>query len=217
MENSVDPSHLYWLHGSTAHLGRMERYEEEHEFIRFEFGIMKRRTTPGKKPGDPPEIDQHPLVFPNTLRHVFRTLKTDNKIRHNVQIRVPVDDAHTQVYVVYFEPNETDRSPADADAPWQFFPMRNEQGQYRLDQVLVQDAMAWETQGAITDRTQEHLGVGDEGIISFRKLLREQIETVRKGDEPLGVIRDPQMNQIIEFDVINERIGLYGSQRQKVA
>jgi len=217
MENSVDPSHLYWLHGSTAHLGRMERYEEEHEFIRFEFGIMKRRTTPGKKPGDPPEIDQHPLVFPNTLRHVFRTLKTDNKIRHNVQIRVPVDDAHTQVYVVYFEPNETDRSPADEDAPWEFFPMRNEHGQYRLDQVLVQDAMAWETQGAITDRTQEHLGIGDEGIIIFRKLLREQIETVRKGDEPLGVIRDPQMNQIIEFDVINERIGLYGSQRQKVA
>jgi 5,5'-dehydrodivanillate O-demethylase len=216
MENSVDPSHLYWLHGSTAHLGRMERYQEEHAFTRFEFGIMKRRTTPAKKPGAAPEIDQHPLVFPNTLRHVFRTLKTDNKIRHNVQIRVPVDDVHTQVYVVYFEPNETDRSPADEDAPWEFFPMRNQQGQYRLDQVLVQDAMAWETQGAITDRTQEHLGIGDEGIIIFRKLLREQIETVRKGDEPLGVIRDPQMNQIIEFDVINERIGLR-SKEQKVA
>ena len=68
--------------------------------------------------------------------------------------------------------------------------------------------------GAITDRTQEHLGVGDEGIIIFRKLLHEQIDKVRKGGEPLGVIRDPQMNRIIEFDVINERIGLVGSQRR---
>ena len=79
--------------------------------------------------------------------------------------------------------------------------------------MLVQDAMAWETQGAPTDRTREHLGVGDEGIILLRKLVREQIDKVRKGGEPLGVIRDPRMNQIIEFDVINERIGLMGSRR----
>jgi hypothetical protein len=43
--------------------------------------------------------------------------------------------------------------------------------------------------------------------------VREQIDKVRKGGEPLGVIRDPRMNQIIEFDVINERIGLMGSRR----
>lgn len=218
MENSVDPSHLYWLHGDTAHLSRtVERYEEEHEFIPFEFGIMKRRITPGKKPGDPGQIDQHPLVFPNILRHVFRTVKTDGKVRHNLQIRVPVDDTHTQVYVVYFEPNDSDRSPSDADAPWEFFPVRDKQGAYRLDHVLVQDAMAWETQGAITDRTLEHLGVGDEGIILFRKLLQEQIALVRSGGEPLGVVRDASKNAIIEFDVINQRIGLYGSEQQKVA
>jgi 5,5'-dehydrodivanillate O-demethylase oxygenase subunit len=215
MENSVDPSHLYWLHGDTAHLvGTVDRYEEEHEFIPFEFGIMKVRRTPGNKAGDRSQIDQHPLVFPNILRHVFRTIKTDGLLRHNLQIRVPVDDTHTQIYVVYFTPTDADISPAAGDAPWEFFPIRDEQGQYRLEHVLVQDAMAWETQGAITDRTQEHLGVGDEGIIIFRKLLHEQIDRVRKGGEPLGVIRNPQLNQIIEFDVINERIGLMGSQRR---
>jgi 5,5'-dehydrodivanillate O-demethylase len=217
-ENSVDPSHLYWLHGNTAHLGQsVEHYEEEHEFIPFEFGIMKRRVTPGKKPGAAPAIDQHPLIFPNTLRHVFKTIKTDNKLRHNLQIRVPVDDSHTQVYVVYFEPNAVDHSPADADAPWEFFPIRDEKGRYRLDHVLVQDSMAWETQGAITDRSQEHLGVGDEGIILLRKILREQIELVRTGREPMGLVRNPSRNDIIEFDVINERIGLRGTGRQKVA
>jgi 5,5'-dehydrodivanillate O-demethylase len=73
MENSVDPSHLYWLHGDTAHLApTVDHYEEEHEFTPFESGIMKRRITPGRKPGDAPIVDQHPLLFPSTLRHVFR-------------------------------------------------------------------------------------------------------------------------------------------------
>jgi 5,5'-dehydrodivanillate O-demethylase len=217
MENSVDPSHLYWLHGNTAHLAQtVERYEEEHEFVPFEFGIMKKRSTPAKS-GAGRQIDQHPLLFPNTLRHVFRTLKSDDKIRHNVQIRVPVDDTHTQVYVVYFEPNDTDHSPADADAPWELFALRDEQGNYRLEHVLVQDAMAWETQGAVTDRTLEHLGVGDEGIILFRKMLQEQIERVRHGKDPLGILRNQEKNSIIEFDVINERIGLRDNRQQRVA
>ena len=218
MENSVDPSHLYWLHGGAAHLARaMDHYEETHEFIQFEYGIMKRRATPGKKPGGEREIDQHPLLFPNTLRHVFKMKETNGKVRHNLQMRVPVDDTHTQVYVVYFEPDETDRSPAGGDAPCEFFPVRNEDGGYRLDEVLVQDAMAWETQGALTDRTQEHLGAGDEGVILLRKLLREQIEVVRQGGEPLAIVRDPKVNGLIELDVINERIGLFGRQPQKVA
>jgi 5,5'-dehydrodivanillate O-demethylase oxygenase subunit len=218
MENSVDPSHLYWLHGETAHLfEHMEHFEEEHNFTPFEYGIIKQRRTPGKNRGET-RMDQHPLVFPITLRHVFRTVKTDDLLRHNLQIRVPVDDAHTQVYVVYFTPSESDHSPADGDTPWEYFPIRDEQGEYRLEHVLVQDAMAWETQGAPTDRTQEHLGVGDAGIILLRKMIREQIEIVRKGGEPLGVVRHPDENRLIEFDVINERIGLFGKQQpQKVA
>ncbi len=213
MENSVDPSHLYWLHGETAHLlPNVARYEEEHEFIPFESGIYKRRITPGKNPGDPPAIDQHPLLFPNTLRHVFRA--KDKMLRHNLQIRVPIDDAHTQVFVVYFEPNDTDRTPADADVPSSYFPIRDEQGRYRLEHVLVQDAMAWETQGAIADRSEERLGVGDEGIIVFRKILREQIEAVRQGRDPLGVVRHADKNRVMEFDVINERIGVFPRERR---
>lgn len=217
MENSVDPSHLYWLHGDTAHLApTVDRYEEDHQFTPFEYGIMKRRITPGRKAGDPPVVDQHPLLFPITLRHVFRASKTTGFLLHNLQIRVPVDDAHTQVFVVYFTPNDADKTPADGDTPWEYFPIRDENGEYRLTEVLVQDAMAWETQGAPTDRTQEHLGVGDEGIILLRKILREQIEIVRNGGDPLGIVRDATTNSLIEFEVLNERIGLFGK-KKKVA
>ncbi len=78
-----------------------------------------------------------------------------------------------------------------------------------MDIVSAQDSMAWETQGPITDRTQENLGASDRGIVMLRRLLQEQIEIVRNGGDPMGVIRDPEKNKIIEFDVINERIGLY--------
>ena len=79
MENSVDPAHLYWLHGTLGSpnmpvsaerfsaLGLQPEYEEKNEFFRFDYGIQKRRTTQGNRPGDPPLLEQHPLVFPTSL------------------------------------------------------------------------------------------------------------------------------------------------------
>ena len=217
MENSVDPSHLYWLHGfafKSGHLpNHMAQYQEKHEFIRFEYGIMKRRITPGKQPSDPPMVDEHPLIFPTMLRHVTNEVRGSRAgvYRHNIQIRVPIDDTHTQVYRVNFIPSASERSPVDQDPPYEYRPLKSPAGEYYMDVVSAQDSMAWETQGPITDRTQEHLGAADRGIVMFRKLLREQIDIVAKGGEPMGIVRDPDKNKIIHFDVINERIGLYRS------
>jgi len=218
MENSVDPSHLYWLHGETSYLGReMKEYQEKHDFVRFEYGITKRRTTPGAKPSDPPVVDEHPLVFPTILRHVSPAVRgsKNGPFRHNMQIRVPLDDTRTQVYRVNFVPSGTERSPADKDPPHEYRALKSPAGEYYMDIVSAQDSMAWETQGPITDRTQEHLGVGDRGIVLLRKLLKEQIEIVRNGGDPMGVIRDPAKNGVIEFDVVNEMIGLYRSPAER--
>jgi 5,5'-dehydrodivanillate O-demethylase len=216
MENSVDPAHLFWLHGESAHLvGHRADYEESHEFVRFEYGIMKRRTTPGKNPSDPPTLDQHPLLFPAILRHVARMKNGKGYgFRHNLQIRVPVDDTHTQVYRVNFMPTAEDRAPLDQDPPFEHCALKGPEGEYNMSLVPAQDAMAWETQGGVTDRTQENLGASDSGVILLRKLLREQIEIVRAGGEPMGVIRNSENNRIIDLDVINERIGLFGKTSQ---
>jgi 5,5'-dehydrodivanillate O-demethylase len=125
-----------------------------------------------------------------------------------LQIRVPVDDHHTQVFRVNFLPMASERSRPDAPVPVRFAQLKTAPREYKMNMVPAQDSMAWETQGELTDRTQEHLGVGDEGIIALRKLLREQIERVQQGLEPIGIIRDPAVNQLIDLGVINERIGL---------
>ena len=42
----------------------------------------------------------------------------------------------------------------------------------------------------------------------LRKLVKEQIDIVAAGGDPMGTIRDPAKNKIIVIDVINERMGL---------
>ena len=109
----MDPSHLFWLHGDTAHLmPRVKKYAEQHEFIRFEYGIKKRRTTSPLATGEGAMVDQHPLLFPTVLRHVA-PYEEGAAQRHNLQIRVPMDDFHTQVFRVNFVPADGETAPPD--------------------------------------------------------------------------------------------------------
>jgi 5,5'-dehydrodivanillate O-demethylase len=86
-----------------------------------------------------------------------------------------------------------------------------------MDMVLAQDVMAWETQGPVTDRSQEHLGSADKGVVKFRRLISDQIDLVEAGKAPLGTVKDADKGRLIELDVTNERIGIFGSARQGAA
>jgi 5,5'-dehydrodivanillate O-demethylase len=234
MENSVDPSHLYWLHGSLgsrnlpigkeryAALGLQSEYDEKNEFFEVEYGIMKRRITPSPTPGKPPEMEQHPLVFPNILRLVpslsslraleaMKTLDDEErqlKYVHDMDFRTPIDDTHTMEYRLCFLPSKRTLAP-DEDPPFEVSPFKDDAGNFRLEIIPAQDALAWESQGAIADRTEEHLGAADRGIIMFRKMIRDQIAAVQRGEDPLGVIRDPAKNVLIDLDVVHEPLGLH--------
>jgi nitrite reductase/ring-hydroxylating ferredoxin subunit len=54
--------------------------------------------------------------------------------------------------------------------------------------INVHDQWAVESQGAIQDRTREHLGQTDKGIMLYRRLLLEAIATAEKGGRPLMVL-----------------------------
>jgi phenylpropionate dioxygenase-like ring-hydroxylating dioxygenase large terminal subunit len=51
--------------------------------------------------------------------------------------------------------------------------------------INVHDQWAVESMGRVQDRTREHLGYSDKAIVEYRRLLREQIERVEGGLEPL--------------------------------
>ncbi len=242
MENSVDPAHLYWLHGGLGApnspvgaarfraLGVPAQYQEKHEFFRVEHGLMKRRITQGKTPDAPPLVEQHPMVFPLGLRLVLAldsvkaqgyaaasTITPEEYKQgylHNMQLRVPIDDTHIQQFHVSFIPSATARSSPDEDPPFEYCELKSPDGVYNMNVVTAQDTLAWETQGALTDRTREHLATSDRGVVMLRRLLKEQLDIVRSGGDPMGVIRDPEKNRIIDLQVIHEPFGLLRTKEQ---
>ena len=161
---------------------------EETEFYEVNYGIMKRRKY---KNG---VTDEHPLIFPNILRQGDAT-----------QIRVPVDDTHTMIYFVHFiagadggDGNDGNPEvlyvPPFKDPPDALHPFTR----FRMDLVLAQDHMAWETQGPIVDRVHERLATSDRGVVMLRDITMREIRKVQEGLDPLGVIRDPAQNEMID-------------------
>ena len=162
------------------------------ELEEFEYGINKYHY-------DDHHVEVHPLVFPNILRG-------PGNVAH---FRIPMDDTHTGIlYVLYSLAPEGEEAHQET-VPYSYIgPIKEPVDDYGLVRYqhhmrtfASQDAMAWETQGSVTDRTREHLASSDRGIAVFRKMLWEQLEAVKAGRDPIGVMRDPSKNAMIEFKV----------------
>jgi 5,5'-dehydrodivanillate O-demethylase len=201
MENSVDPTHTYFLHSHTLKLkGDPDHVPFHYRMVsKIDFdlvihtnwaGIQKQRifadeSTPAETP--------HPLVFPNILFVPVR-------IGYAMHFRTPIDDQTTQVYQFRFSPSKDGRTVEQPeDTPIEYVGTTDEHGDFHMDNFTSQDHMAWETQGAIADRAKEHLGEGDRGVVMFRNLLRGQIQAVQAGNDPVGVNRDPARDEMIKM------------------
>lgn len=200
MENSVDPTHTYYLHSHTLKLKGSKDYVPFHyqqlSKIDFELvvnptwaGIQKRRIFAEGETAEAP----HPLIFPNLLFVPVRT-------GYAMHFRTPIDDLNTQVFQFRFSPTKDGRIVEQPDdPPIEYISTKNADGEFHLDHFASQDHMAWESQGALANRDREHLGDSDRGIIMFRKLLSEQIATAQSGADPIGVNRDPKKDQVIQL------------------
>jgi len=201
MENTADPTHAQILHQEFVAGGRpvpsttrgfVDRIAGL-EYSEAPFGLVKlRRFANGR-------VERHPLIFPNILRE-----------SNVAQIRVPMDDTHTNFFFIHFIP--LDDGPlndgADPEAPEDdevlyIDPFKEPvEGihpftRFRLNSVLSQDHMAWETQGLIANRTVERLATSDQCVVMFREMLMREIDKVQRGLDPIAVIRDPH-HEIID-------------------
>jgi 5,5'-dehydrodivanillate O-demethylase oxygenase subunit len=211
-ENTVDSVHTYYLHGETlASLGLsggefFHRPITGYSWDFCEWGIDKKL----EYGGDRPEVEvRPPLIFPNILRI------PQGPTSECLHWRQPIDDVSTRIYVMVFDPTHgQSKSGAAEEVQVEYLPpVKDGDGEYDMAGRLgansrgpdaavafyAQDAMAWETQGPVFDRTREHLGASDRGVAMFRKLLAEQIDIVEKGGEPLALVRNPERNTIITF------------------
>jgi 5,5'-dehydrodivanillate O-demethylase len=209
MENSADSAHLEILHQTSIGGGKQavnttRGFIDDVEMYRYhttDWGaLIKTRTYKNGKE------DAHPLIFPNILRVGDRT-----------QIRVTMDDTHTHHFAVSFEPSPNGEIVEESDLPTEFWEPFKEPAdalypvaKFRVKEVPEQDYMAWETQGRIADRTKEHLSFADRGVVLYRRILRESIQQVQRGEDPWGLQRDPDHATIdtnLDESLVWERVG----------
>ena len=200
MENSMDPAHLQILHQEFIGRGRKPVSTtrgftddvESYEFYVTDYGgLMKKRTYVNGM------VDEHPVLFPNILRQGASS-----------QFRVPIDDTHTIHMRMFFYPTEDGSEPEDAFEPEITFedPIKEDpekshpETRFILHSVNSQDQMAWETQGPISNRSAEHLSYSDRGVVLLRRHMKEQIERVQRGEDPVGYQRDPD-HPIIDTNI----------------
>lgn len=217
LENGGDPNHGNYLHAHffryvlerNRQLGRPVQ-QEAIDFLKKEWYM----TPPGSDwDGTITDEMRHGFREIRTERYVYGQRKWIERLRpvkggaertwaenklivfpymRGDQIGVPVDDTHTLhfIYLTHrFDPSvglpRQDEIPY-FEPPWQF-----EDGEPNFSYITAQDELGWWSQGEITDRTQEHLGYTDRGVISLRELVQEQLEIVEEGGEPMNVFWDP--------------------------
>jgi 5,5'-dehydrodivanillate O-demethylase len=67
---------------------------------------------------------------------------------------------------------------------------------------MNQDFIAWLGQGVVADRSKEHLGESDRGVILIRKRLMDDAKAIEAGRDPMAIIRDPGANHLVHLPII---------------
>jgi 5,5'-dehydrodivanillate O-demethylase len=199
-ENSIDPIHFEWLHSnwSAAQRGDAARAPRHLKiaFEEFEWGFTYRRVREDTTEDDELWTVGRVCLWPNCL------------YTGKFEWRVPVDDERT-LHVAWF--NDPVPGPAPFEQPripYWYGPIRDPAtGLWITSHVMNQDFVAWIGQGAVADRTREHLGESDRGVILLRRRMLEEAGVVAGGGDPKAIIRDRVKNQRLELPTIREGRG----------
>ncbi len=191
-ENSIDPVHFEWMHDnwSVRLKGAPGPYAPAHlklDFTEFEYGIQYKRIREGADETHPLWTIGRVCLWPNALY-------TGN----HFEWRVPMDDTTTLSVGWFFSRVPRDREPyVQQRIPYWTSPVRDETGRWITSHVMNQDFVGWIGQGEVADRTQEHLGRSDRGILLMRRRFLHDIEGLAKGADPKGLIRDEESNRCV--------------------
>jgi phenylpropionate dioxygenase-like ring-hydroxylating dioxygenase large terminal subunit len=213
-ENSADPAHVCVLH---RHAGYGQQSWGDHffsytdmpnvDFVEMDYGMKVVMTKPGPRPGTE-FVDEMSLALPSIVQvgdTEFVHAKMDAAALINEGSRcehwmfvTPNDDDHFMLFTAdnYRGPVESffdklkalraQEMPIQEVKPYDRRKYMPYKGNVRKEDIMTQG-----TQGLLGER-QEQLGVSDRGVIKFRKIVLDAIETALQGGTPTGLLpRDP--------------------------
>ena len=199
-ENSIDPVHNEWMHQNWSIRldGKTGPYAPTHlkvEFEEFRHGHIYRRVRS--------DTDEN-----NELWTVGRVCLWPYALftGGHFEWRVPIDDNNTLSVGWFFTRVPKDKEPyVQNTIPYWNAPIKDEKtGRWITSHVMNQDFVAWVGQGTMSDRENEHLGRSDRGIAMIRQRLLEDIEAVKRGEDPKAIVRDPEVNKYIELPIVGK-------------
>lgn len=215
MENGIDPFHTSFLHADIWEAVSAE--PERTWFDPTDWGLAYKTIRPGRKPGEYNYREHHMFVpsvssgGDSAVSEGDDDLKIDELPTTGARWSVPIDDENMMhVRVRYRPPGASkirgvrSRLAPTRTAPYELQPYKEyqESGNPTLGYEIPssiggEDAVMLDSLGRIADRENENLSVIDGGIIMLRQFYLEQIEAVKAGRDPKGVIRDPEKNKLI--------------------
>ena len=199
-ENSIDPVHFEWLHSnwSAAQRGDATRAPRHLKlaFEEFEWGFTYRRVREDTTEDDELWTVGRVCLWPNCL------------YTGKFEWRVPIDDERTR-HVAWFNDPVPGTAPFEQPRiPYWHGPIQDPTtGRWITSHIMNQDFVAWIGQGAIADRTKEHLGESDRGVILLRRRMLEEAGIAGRGGDPKAVIRDAAKNVRLPLPTIREGRG----------
>lgn len=187
-ENSIDPVHFEWLHSNWSMVLRGQDGPRAPTHLRlgfdeFDHGFVYRRIREDTTEHDELWTTGRVCLWPNCL------------YTGHFEWRVPIDDENTLSVGWFLDPLPGDEPYEQERIPCWHSPIKDEKtGRWIDSHIMNQDFIAWVGQGTIADRTKEHLGDSDRGVIMMRRRLLQEVDLVAKGGDPMGTIRDPLHN-----------------------
>jgi 5,5'-dehydrodivanillate O-demethylase len=194
-ENSIDPVHFEWMHDTWGRRMKGEILKAQPHtklgFDEFEHGFVYRRTRADTDESHPLWTIGRVCLWPNAFF-----------LGEHFEWRVPVDDENTLSVTWQHVRVPRGREPfVQNEIPCWTGPIKDAAGNWIASHIMNQDFVAWVGQGRIADRTKEHLGASDAGIVRIRRKLLDDLGRVARGEDPKGIIRDPARARAVPLPV----------------
>ena len=195
-ENLMDALHTQWLH--TAHSGPQfpsDTYVSMPQELKYEETDMGMRFVMTRKLSNGQWWDViWEMIMPLNVHLTYTDEPKTEKVR-SVSYCIPVDDTHQLGATIRWVPADAD--PQEMSGREKLAPASRQDRSYEHTQRYPDDKEAMEGQGPIALHGLEHHVTSDQGVLIFRKILREAINTVKEGRDPKGIIRDPDVAKCI--------------------
>jgi 5,5'-dehydrodivanillate O-demethylase len=198
-ENSIDPVHFEWMHDNWSNRMRgADANAPKHlklKFEEFEHGFVYKRVREGQSEEDRYWTVGRVALWPNGFY-----------LGRHFEWRVPVDDSNTLSVAWFFVRVPKGREPyVQQSVPTWKSPIRDDSGRWITSHVINQDIVAWVGQGAIADRTKENIGASDLGIAMIRKRFFDELDTISRGEDAKGVIRNSNIAKFVELPFFQKK------------